>query len=136
MTGAETAAEHEAARLSDVLVLDRRGALNRCQWLRGRLSDPPAVNQRIAVAILADAAVKWQCRGASQHYNAWRQAVAEGTQLSTDRSRKFAAWHLATLMALVHVASGEVGRGELREAEPALVATLLGAVTGAPRVSG
>jgi hypothetical protein len=90
MTAGEAAGQPEAARLSDVLVLDRRGAANRCQWLRGRLSDPPAVNQRSAVAIVADAAVKWQCRGAPQHYNAWRQAVAQGVPLSPDQSRKLA----------------------------------------------
>lgn len=90
MTTAEPGAQQEAARLSDVLVLDERGAANRCKWLRGRLSDSPALNQRTAVAIVVDAAVKWQCRGASQHYNAWRQAVAQRTQLSTDQSRKLA----------------------------------------------
>jgi hypothetical protein len=75
-------------RLSDVLDLERRGAANRCQWLRGKLSSPSAANQQIAVAIVADAAVKWQCRGAIQHYDAWRSAVARGTQLSADAKRK------------------------------------------------
>lgn len=82
--------ERTLARLSDVLVLDRRGAANRCQWLRGRLSDPPTVSQRQAVAIVADAAVAWQCRGAVHHYSAWQQAVTEGVQLSAERSRKLA----------------------------------------------
>lgn len=82
----------QATRLSDVLVLDRRGAANRCQWLRGQLSDPPPVNRRTAVAIVADAAVRWQCRGASHHYTAWAQAVAQGTQLSTDQSRKLSSF--------------------------------------------
>lgn len=90
MTVAETAVQREAARLSDVLVLDRKGAANRCQWLRGRLADPPAVNQRTAITIVADAAVRWQCRGAVQHYEAWRQAVADDTQLSVDQRQKLA----------------------------------------------
>jgi AcrR family transcriptional regulator len=43
-----------------------------------------------------------------------------------------AGWHLATLMALVHVASGEVraGRVPAAEAEQALVATVRGAIAG------
>jgi len=52
----ESASQQEAARLTDVLVLDRRGAANRCQWLRGRLSDPSTDNERTAVKIVADAA--------------------------------------------------------------------------------
>lgn len=34
--------------------------------------------------------MRWQCRGAAQHYDAWRQAVANGTQLAADQSQKFA----------------------------------------------
>jgi hypothetical protein len=74
----------------DVGLLERREPSNRCQWLRGRLSSPPATNQQTAVAIVADAAVRWQCRGAGQHYTAWNQAVAEGSQLSADESRRLA----------------------------------------------
>ena len=77
-------------RLSDVLELDRRGAANRCQWLRGSLSNPPAASRQAAVEIVADAAVRWQCRGALQHYDAWSQAVEHGTQLPPDQSRKLA----------------------------------------------
>jgi AcrR family transcriptional regulator len=42
-----------------------------------------------------------------------------------------AAWHLGMLMALVHAASGELRAGRVREedAQAALVATVLGAVT-------
>jgi AcrR family transcriptional regulator len=42
------------------------------------------------------------------------------------------AWHLSMIMALMHAASGEVGAGRVTdaEAEPALVATILGAVSG------
>jgi hypothetical protein len=71
-------------------VLERRGAANRCQWLRGKLSAPSDANRQIAVAIVADAAVKWQCRGAVQHYDAWRGAVAQDSQLSADAKRKLA----------------------------------------------
>ena len=86
MTQAETATPEEAARLTDVLRLERRGAPNRCQWLRGSLSEPSGACRQTAVAIVADAAVKWQCRGASQHYHGWKQAVAQGTHLPADRA--------------------------------------------------
>jgi hypothetical protein len=90
MSVANLATQQGAIRLSDVLALDRRGASNRCQWLRGRLSDPPAASQQTAITIVADAAVKSQCRGAGQHYDAWRQAVSQGTRLAADRSLKLA----------------------------------------------
>ena len=47
------------------------------------------------------------------------------------RSDVPAAWHLAMFMALVHAASGELraGRVSEKDAEAALVATVLGAVT-------
>jgi hypothetical protein len=76
------------ARLSDVLLLERRGAPDRCQWLRGKLSSPSEANRQAATAIVADAAVQWQCRGAVHHYAAWRRAVTQGTQLSTDERRR------------------------------------------------
>lgn len=46
-----------------------------------------------------------------------------------------AAWHLAMLLALVHAASGELQAGRVTDAdaEPALVATVLGALSGRPR---
>ena len=46
-----------------------------------------------------------------------------------------ASWHLSMLMALVHAASGELRAGRVGEAdaEAALVASMLGAVTAAPR---
>ena len=46
-----------------------------------------------------------------------------------------AAWHLSMLLALIHAASGELGAGRVddADAEPALVATVLGALTGGPR---
>jgi AcrR family transcriptional regulator len=41
-----------------------------------------------------------------------------------------AAWHLATLLALIHAASGELSAGRIgpQEVEPALVASVLGAL--------
>ena len=47
-----------------------------------------------------------------------------------------AAWHLSMVMALIHAASGELGAGRVSddEAEPAVVATILGAVR-APRAA-
>jgi AcrR family transcriptional regulator len=46
-----------------------------------------------------------------------------------------AAWHLSMLMALMHAASGELGAGRVNDADagPALVATILGAVTAGRR---
>ena len=46
-----------------------------------------------------------------------------------------AAWHLAMLMALIHAGSAELHAGRVpeRDAEDALVATVLGAVTGPGR---
>jgi hypothetical protein len=69
-------------------VLERRGAANRCQWLRGKMSAPADASRQIAVAIVADTAVRWQCRGAVQHYDAWREAITTGTQLTPDASRR------------------------------------------------
>jgi AcrR family transcriptional regulator len=42
-----------------------------------------------------------------------------------------AAWHLSMLMALMHAASGELGAGRVNDADaaPALVASILGAVS-------
>jgi hypothetical protein len=80
--------QQPAGRLSDVLVLESRGAVNRCQWLRGKLTAPPYGQRQIAVAIVAETAVKWQCRGAVQHYEAWRDAVAQRMQLGPDARRK------------------------------------------------
>jgi hypothetical protein len=39
---------------------------------------------------VADTAVKWQCRGAGQHYTSWSQVVAQNSQLSADESRRLA----------------------------------------------
>jgi TetR/AcrR family transcriptional regulator, mexCD-oprJ operon repressor len=58
--------------------------------------------------------------------------IERGQADGTLRADVPAAWHLSMLMALVHAASGELGAGRVTEAdaEPALVATVLGAVTG------
>jgi TetR/AcrR family transcriptional regulator, mexCD-oprJ operon repressor len=52
---------------------------------------------------------------------------ADGT-FSSDVS---AAWHLSMLMALMHAASGELGAGRVTDAdaEPALIAAILGALS-------
>jgi AcrR family transcriptional regulator len=57
--------------------------------------------------------------------------IERGQADGTIRADVPAAWHLAMLMALMHAASGELGTGRVNEAdaEPALVATILGAVT-------
>ena len=57
--------------------------------------------------------------------------IERGQADGSFRSDVPASWHLATLMALVHAASAEVRAGRVDEssAGPALVATVLGAVT-------
>jgi AcrR family transcriptional regulator len=57
--------------------------------------------------------------------------IERGQADGTFRADVPAAWHLSMLMALMHAASGELGIGRVKkaDAEPALVATILGAVT-------
>jgi AcrR family transcriptional regulator len=59
--------------------------------------------------------------------------IERGQADGTFRSDVPAVWHLSMLMALMHATSGEVGAGRVKEADagPALVATILGAVTAA-----
>jgi AcrR family transcriptional regulator len=59
--------------------------------------------------------------------------IERGQQAGTFRADVPAAWHLSMLLALIHAASAEVnvGRVPAAQVEPALVATVLGAV-GAP----
>jgi AcrR family transcriptional regulator len=60
--------------------------------------------------------------------------IERGQADGTFRTDVPAAWHLSMLMALVHAASGELGAGRVDDADagPALVATILGAVTARP----
>jgi AcrR family transcriptional regulator len=57
--------------------------------------------------------------------------IKRGQADGSFRSDVPAEWHLSMFMALVHAASGELRAGRLpdTDAEPALVATVLGAVT-------
>jgi AcrR family transcriptional regulator len=57
--------------------------------------------------------------------------IERGQADGTFRADTAAAWHLTMVMALMHAASSELGAGSITEAEaePALVATILGAVT-------
>lgn len=56
--------------------------------------------------------------------------ITRGQQTKAFRQDTSAAWHLATIRALVHAASGELSAGRVteREIEPALLASVLGAV--------
>jgi TetR/AcrR family transcriptional regulator, mexCD-oprJ operon repressor len=60
--------------------------------------------------------------------------IARGQVDGTFRADVPAAWHLSMLLALIHAASGELRAGRITdvEAEVALVATALGAMTGRP----
>jgi AcrR family transcriptional regulator len=61
--------------------------------------------------------------------------IERGQADGTFRADVPPAWHLSMVLALVHAASGEIGAGRIDDAraEPALVATVLGAVNGGRR---
>ena len=61
--------------------------------------------------------------------------IERGQADGTFRADVPRAWHLSMVLALVHAASGEIGAGRIDDAraEPALVATVLGAVNGGRR---
>jgi AcrR family transcriptional regulator len=63
--------------------------------------------------------------------------IERGQADGSFRSDVPAGWHLSMLMALVHAASAELRAGRVAgtDAEAALVATILGAVTGKPQGS-
>ena len=75
-------------RLTDVLPLQEHGGTGRCKWFRGVLSASATADVETAAAIVADAAVEWQCRGAEPRYQAWRQAVTEGRSMPPEESRR------------------------------------------------
>jgi hypothetical protein len=52
------------------------------------MSAPAESNRLAAVAIVADAVMRWQCRGAVQQYNVWTEALTTGTRLAPDARRK------------------------------------------------
>ena len=58
--------------------------------------------------------------------------IERGQADGTFRADVPAAWHMSMLMALMHAASGELGAGHVEDADAgtALVATILGALTG------
>jgi hypothetical protein len=58
--------------------------------------------------------------------------IERGQRDGSFRADVPAAWHLSMLLALIHAASGELHAGHVtdRDAEPALVATVLGALSG------
>jgi AcrR family transcriptional regulator len=61
--------------------------------------------------------------------------IERGRRDGTFRADVPAAWHLSMLLALIHAASGELHAGHVTDAdaEPALVATILGALSGGRR---
>ncbi len=65
---------------------------------------------------------------------ALRPLVERGQAAGAFRADVPAAWHLTMLLALVHAASAELRAGRVteREAEAAVVATVLGAVATRP----
>jgi AcrR family transcriptional regulator len=60
--------------------------------------------------------------------------IARGQDDGAFRADVPAAWHLSTILALMHAASGELGAGRLssEQVESALVGSVLGAVSAAP----
>ena len=63
--------------------------------------------------------------------------IERGQRDGTFRADVPPAWHLKMILALIHAASGEIDAGGASpaEIEPALVATVLGAVGVHPAVS-
>jgi AcrR family transcriptional regulator len=61
--------------------------------------------------------------------------IERGQRAGAFRADVPAAWHLATTMALIHGASGELSAGRIDEnqVEPALVATVVGAIAHTDR---
>jgi AcrR family transcriptional regulator len=55
--------------------------------------------------------------------------IARGQREGSFRADVPAAWHLSMLLALIHAASGELRAGTVADAEAALVATILGAIS-------
>ena len=72
--------------LEDVLLV-ARGGDTKCVW---RSASLPATNSHeleIAACALADAAMRWRCRGARPVYERWRDAVWSGGNLSAGDRR-------------------------------------------------
>jgi AcrR family transcriptional regulator len=55
--------------------------------------------------------------------------IARGQREGSFRADVPAGWHLSMLLALIHAASGELRAGTVTDAEAALVATILGAIS-------
>jgi len=75
-------------RLMDVLPLEERGEDGCCLWLRGELSEASASDLASAVAIVADALIHYQCRGAAALYELWREAVENERSMAANDSRR------------------------------------------------
>jgi TetR/AcrR family transcriptional repressor of mexCD-oprJ operon len=61
--------------------------------------------------------------------------IERGQRAGTFRADVPAVWHLSILMALIHAASAELGSGRMptKQIEPALVSTVLGAMSATPK---
>ena len=75
--------------LEDLLEVTQ-GESTKCAWRAASVPSSDASGLEIAACILADAAMRWRCRGAKPIYERWRDAVCSGSTLSTDERRSVA----------------------------------------------
>lgn len=78
------------SRLSDFLTIEERGGSGRCTWLRGRFQSSTAAVFTGAAAFVAEAAMRWRCRGAAEIFDLWLGAVESSGTLGTAERRRVA----------------------------------------------
>ena len=72
--------------LDDVLEVTQ-GGNTKCVWRSASVPPTDATGLEIAACVLADAAMRWRCRGAKTTYERWRDAVCSKSTLSADERR-------------------------------------------------
>ncbi len=77
-------------RLSDFLTIEERGGSGRCTWLRGSFQSSAPVVSGGPAAFVAEAAMRWRCRGADEIFNLWLGAIESGGTLDTAERRRVA----------------------------------------------
>ena len=72
--------------LDDVLEVTQGGS-TKCAWRSASVPPTDASGLEIAACVLADAAMRWRCRGVRTTYERWRDAVCSRSTLSADERR-------------------------------------------------
>ena len=80
---------HPHPGLDDVLEVTQGGNVE-CAWRSASVPRTDASRLEIAACVLADAAIRWRCRGAGAIYARWRDAVCGTSTLSADERRSVA----------------------------------------------